>query len=279
MSVGRICLRDVDLADAAECVPDAARRMPTIRRHLAPRVLAALALLLFARPAAATDVTDVLARMRRAIEPGRDMRASFELVMTNAQGERVRWGGQFYRLGGLQAKKRLVFDSPVDLRGVSVSVQRTDGARDRTRIYLPFVRRVREIESDMRGESFLGTDFNFEDLGLEELEFHEHALRGEEELHGRACWRVESVPDRSWWYGRIARCIDKKDYLPRLAQYYDPAGLLYKVRTFERVETIDGHPTPVDVLMEVIPGHTSSRLVLRDIEYDTGLQDELFVAP
>jgi len=152
--------------------------MPTIRRRLAPRAFAALALLLLARPAAATDVTDVLARMRRAIEPGRDMRASFELVMTNAQGERVRWGGQFYRLGGLQAKKRLVFDSPVDLRGVSVSVQRTDGARDRTRIYLPFVRRVREIESDMRGESFLGTDFNFEDLGLEELEFHEHALRG-----------------------------------------------------------------------------------------------------
>jgi hypothetical protein len=160
-----------------------------------------------------------------------------------------------------------------------VTVQRTDGARDRTRIYLPFVRRVREIESDMRGESFLGTDFNFEDLGLEELEFHEQALRGEEEFQGRACYRMESVPDRSWWYGRIVRCVDKKDYLPRLTQYYDPAGLLYKVRTFERVETIDGHPTPVDVLMEVIPGRTSSRLVLRDVEYDTGLEDELFVAP
>jgi hypothetical protein len=92
--------------------------MPTIRRQPAPRVLAALALLLLARPAAAIDVTDLLARMRSAGEPGRDMRATFDLVMTNAQGERVRWGGQFYRLGGLQAKKRLVFDSPIDLRGV-----------------------------------------------------------------------------------------------------------------------------------------------------------------
>jgi hypothetical protein len=48
--------------------------------------------LLVAHAARAVEVSDVLARMRRAAEPGRDMRAAIELIMTNAQGERVHWG-------------------------------------------------------------------------------------------------------------------------------------------------------------------------------------------
>ena len=121
-----------------------------------------LVLLLFPHHAAAADVADVLARMRRAVEPGGDMRAGVELIMTNAHGERVRWQGEFYRIDGANPRKRLVLESPEDLRGVSVTVQRVDTGADRYRIYLPFVRRVREIEADERGEPFLGTDFNYE---------------------------------------------------------------------------------------------------------------------
>jgi hypothetical protein len=241
--------------------------------------LALLVLLLLPRLAAAADVTDVLDRMRRAAEPGRDMTARVELIMTNAHGERVRWDGEFYRISGASPSRRIVIDSPVDLRGVSVTVRRLAAGADRIRVYLPFVRRVREIDADRRGEPFLGTDFNYEDLGMEELEFEQHALRGEDEFDGRPCYRVESIPARSWWYGRIVRCIDKKDWLPRRTEYYDPAGLLYKVRTLGNVRSVAGHPTPLEITMEVVPAHTSTRLVLRDVEYDVGLRDDLFTAP
>src|SRR5437867_11909626 len=59
--------------------------------------------------------------MRAAAEPGRDMRAAVELMITNPQGERVRWTGQFYRLTGPPARRRLVLETPVDLRGVSIT--------------------------------------------------------------------------------------------------------------------------------------------------------------
>jgi hypothetical protein len=243
-------------------------------------LLGAVALaLLGPRATGAVDVTELLGRMQRAAEPGRDMRAGFAFVITNARGERVHWTGQYYRTSRPAPRKRLAFDAPVDLRGVSVSVRRTEEERDRIRVYLPFVRRVRELDADMRGESFLGTDFNFEDLGFEQLDYARHALLGQDEVDGRACRILESVPDRSWWYGRIVRCIDEKDHLPRRTDYYDPAGVLYKRRTFDRVVTIAGHPTPVEVTMEVIPARTSTRLVLRDVEYDTGLRDELFAEP
>jgi hypothetical protein len=247
--------------------------------RLAPGYTLLILLLLLPHRAAAADVIDVLARMRRAVEPGGDLRAGVELVMTNPHGERVAWQGEFYRIDGANPRKRLVLESPPDLRGVSITVQRLDTGADRYRISLPFVRRVREIEADQRGEPFLGTDFNYEDLGLEELEFKQHALRGEDRVGRRPCYRVESIPARSWWYGRIVRCIDKKDWLPRRTEYYDPSGLLYKVRTFDRVETITGHPTPVEITMEVVPAHTSTRLILHEVEYDTGLRDDLFEAP
>lgn len=247
--------------------------MVSVRVH--PAAVAALTLLLLPQRAWGVDVTDLLAHVRRALEPGHDMRARVEFVMTNPDGERVYWEGEFYRVGGPNPRKRFVLESPVDLRGVSVSVERLGPGTDRTRLYVPFLRRPREIEGDQRGEPFFGTDFNFEDLGLERLDFEEDAIRGEETVAGRPCYRVESTPSKIWWYGRIARDVDEKDWLPRRTEYYDPSGALYKVRTFDRIETIAGFLTPVEITMTAVPLHTSTRLVLRNVEYDTGLRDEL----
>jgi hypothetical protein len=243
------------------------------------RAILASLLLLFPHTASAADVTDVLSRMRRAVEPPGDMRAAIEFMITNAEGESVHWTGSFYRMDGPSARMRIVLENPLDLRGVSVTVRRVDGVPDPTRVYLPSIRRVRQLAGDLRGEAFLGTDFNYEDLGLVELDFQAHALTGEERVAGRPCYQVESVPARGWWYRRIVRCIDKKDYLPRRTEYYDPSGLLFKVRTFDRVATVGGHPTPVELTMEVVPARTSSRIILRDIEYDVGLTEKLFEAP
>jgi outer membrane lipoprotein-sorting protein len=90
---------------------------------------------------------------------------------------------------------------------------------------------------------------------------------------------VESVPDRGWWYGRIVRCIDKKDYLPRRTEYYDRAGILWKVRTFEAIKTINGYPTATEITMQTVPTGTSTRITLKDVEYNTHLPDAIFEGP
>ncbi len=78
------------------------------------------------------------------------------------------------------------------------------------------------------------------------------------------------------WYGRVIRCLDKQDFLPRRTEHFAPNGMLYKIRTIDCVESIAGHPTPVEITMEVVPERTSSRIVLRNVEYATGLPDEVF---
>jgi hypothetical protein len=241
-------------------------------------VVAALVLV----PAAtrAMDVTEVLMRAQQATTPDASMRAKFEFVITNAKGDNVHWAGQLYRRGGSDPRVRLVFDAPLDLRGTEVAVAGSPGGGSRTRVYLPALRRVRELSADMRGESFLGTDFNYEDLGFLQLEFEQHALRS----NGAAaadgdCYKLESVPASGWWYGRIVRCIDKKTYLPRRTEYYDRAGILWKLRTFDEIKKIGLYPTATEITMTTVPTATSTRIRLSDIAYDSRLPDSVFEGP
>jgi hypothetical protein len=232
------------------------------------RGLAATALLLLAGvdARAADDVGTLLERMRAALMPPTRMQSAFVMEVEDDEGNTVRWAGRLER-DGHAPSVRMTFESPPDLRGVVYTATGARNGLDSATIYLPFVRRTRTIQRDFRGVPFLGSDFNYEDLGLEQLNFRAHALAGDGEVGGRPCRRIESRPAESWWYGRIVRCIDAEDHLPRRTEYFDPAGLPYKVRTLEDVRTIDGHPTALRIRMRVVPDESESTLALSEVEY------------
>ena len=240
---------------------------------------AALTLVVLTVPAAvrATDVSDVLARMRQAVAPGKDMRATVVFVMSNAKGENVRWTGHLYRRSHEQPGMRLTFDDPVDLRGTEVQVRGADG-NTQTRLYLPSIRRVRDLQADMRGESFLGTDFNYEDLALQDLTFQRQTLVTGDGKDPDCIW-VESIPERGWWCGKMLRCISKQTYLPRRTEYYSRDGTLWKVRTFDSVKEIGGFPTATEIATKTVPLGTSTRIILTDVQYDTKIPESVFERP
>jgi hypothetical protein len=229
--------------------------------------LFALSCLAAATSAGAADATALLRQMHEALVPNEPMHAAFTLEIDNEEGHPTRWTGTLERTGGAAPSVRMHFDSPADLRGIELTVQRDPKGLDVMRVFLPSVRRTRTIREDMRGESFLGSDFNYEDLGFEQLGSVRSTVLGADVVNGRACDRVESVPARPWWYGRIVRCIDREDHLPRLTEYFDAAGAPYKRRMMDAIETIGGHPTPLRLRIEVIPDRTSSMLTLSDVRY------------
>jgi outer membrane lipoprotein-sorting protein len=260
-------------------VPDEEGPMERAAQRTWTAVALVTAIVASAALASAADVNTVLTKMRRAVAPGEDMRANVTFTMTNARGEDVQWTGRMYRRAGSDSRTRIVLEHPLDLRGTDVTVVRTPDGGSRARIYLPAIRRVREISGDMRGESFLGTDFTYEDLGFQQVEYRQHALLDEAELDGRDCYVVESKPDEGWWYGRVVRWVDQRDFLPRRTEYYDRNGVLWKVRTFDQVRTIAGRPTWTRLVMKTLPTGTATTIELRDVEYDTGLSSALFEEP
>jgi len=244
-------------------------------------LLAATAMFVLTSYSTATgrDVMEIVERSRRATAQGKDMRATVEFELVNARGERVLWTGSYYRRNEPDTRVRLVLDSPADLRGIEVLTRPTSEGVSSTRIYLPSLRRVRDLVADMRGESFLGTDFNYEDLGFQQLEYAQYSLRDTPTSGDQNCHWVDAVPQRGWWYGRISSCIDRKTFLPLRTEYYDRSGELWKIRTLEGIQKIKARPTPTVITMQTVPAGTSTRITLTQVQYDAGLGDVLFETP
>jgi hypothetical protein len=222
--------------------------------------------LLLVGTAEAADVETLLERMRATMLPPVRMQAAFTFEIQDDAGDTSRWAGRLERDGATGAI-RMRFESPRDLKGVVFTAAQAREGTDTITIYLPSVRRTRTIQQNFRGVPFLGSDFNYEDLGLEQLQFQSHRIVGEGDVGGRPCDRVESRPTRSWWYGRIVRCIDREDFLPRHTEYVDVAGLPYKARTLEDVRVVDSHPTAMRTRMRVVPDESESTITLSDVAY------------
>jgi outer membrane lipoprotein-sorting protein len=243
--------------------------------------LCGLALVLGGFPVAANaqDVATIVTRMRDAVMAGKDMRADFTMEMSNEAGEIARWSGRYFRRAGADGGIRMVFDSPPDLRGTEIAARVDADGEEHLRIFLPSLRRTRDLRGDAQGESFLGTDFNYEDLGLAQLATSENSLGKDDEVGGRQCATVVSKPTKGWWYGKVVRCVDKKSYLPLRTEYFDRNGIAWKVQTLDGVETIGGNPTATRITMRTIPTGTATVLTLTNVAYGTGVPASLFARP
>lgn len=253
------------------------------------RTLAAAAFLVAsagasAAPAAAEpdapDAATIIRKMEAAMRPASDRTANFEIVVRGDAGREVHWKGTMLRRKKGAPEALMVFSSPKDVKGIELAVVSTGEGMDVMRFYLPALDRTRTLRTGMLGESFLGTDFAFENLGLEELDAESHELVGTGEVNGRPVWKVESKPEEGLWYGRIVRSIDRETHLPLRTEYWDRAGTLYKVATIDETKNIDGHPTALAITMKTVADSKSGGTMLRlsNVRYDTGLDDEAFAS-
>ena len=224
--------------------------------------------------AAELSAEEIVARMQAALWPGKDMRARMDVSVTNSYGERVYLSASYYRLGN--KLQRIVLDSPPDLRGFEFAAESRDAEPPRVHIYMPVVRRVRELDLNMRKESFLGTDFNYEDLGFEDLRSQQHKLVGEVMVDGRAYYQVESIPKEDWMYSKLVRLIDPESFLPITTEYHCWGAKLCRVRKIERVERIGAYDTPTDITMRDVIRHQVTEILLENVELDVGLPASLF---
>lgn len=233
--------------------------------------------LLLCTPARAADLSadEIVAHMQDALFPGKDLRARMEVTATNTYGESIYLLASYYRIG--DKLQRIVLDGPPELRGFEFSAERRDGKPPRVHIYMPVVRRVRELDVNMLKESFLGTDFNYEDLGFENLAGEDHRLLGEFEQDGRRYYRVESVPKKQdWMYEKLERLIDARTFLPIETKYYCWGVDLCRVRRIEQVAHIGGYDVATDITMSDVIQHQTTQIKLTDVEVDVGLSADLF---
>lgn len=230
-------------------------------------------------PAAAAppDVTTIIQRMQAALEPVRPSTQKLTIFVRDSQGESTQSiAYQVHKKVWDEDWRLIVLQAPETAKGITYLVQEQTGRPDLQWMYLPAVRRVRELSPIGAYQDFLGTIFTYGDLGLVDLRARTYKLLDKEKHAGVWAYKVQEIPTQPWYYSRIVTWIATDSFLPLQRNYYTPSNELWKIERFEEIKNIDGVPTPLWITMEDLRDGSSSKIEVSDVRYDVDVPDTLF---
>lgn len=205
------------------------------------------------------------------IQDGRGGSRKRDLVMKTLRGQ------------GGEDRTITVFQSPSEVRGTSF-LQFAHKDRDAEQwLFLPELKRVRQITSRAKDQSFVGTDFSYRDLELltDVLEWNEseaHSkLLGKDTIDGAEVALIELVPvTKDVGYKRIVVALSKNDLVLRRMEFYGEDAAPKKVLHLDRIETVGAVPTAHRLEMDQPGPGTRTVVEVSGVRYDQGLSEDLF---
>lgn len=243
---------------------------------------AVVALLLSAVRAvgAPPDVGELVRVMRTVLEPSRPSVRKMAVTISAETGEATQWiAGQARKPSPDGDRILVAILSPADQKGTAYLLREVPKQpHDEEWVWLPAVRRVRKILPVESSRSFLDSDFTLWDLGLVDVRATYTFLREETHDDVRA-FVIQEVPagaQGTWYYSRVVTWLAADSSMPLERQFFDPAGVLWKVEKIQQVTTINGAATPLKLRMEDRQTGSSTDITVSDVRYDVDLPDALF---
>lgn len=139
--------------------------------------------------------------------------------------------------------------------------------------WIPSIGRMIKIPPSMMMSSWMGSDFNNDDLMKESslVVDYTHQFLEEEEIDGMRCYQIELIPLPSapvvW--GKVIMWISKEKSFGLKSEFYDEDGVLVNVQNLSKVKTFGDRELPS--YMEMIPvkkeGHKTI-MEITDAEYN-----------
>jgi Outer membrane lipoprotein-sorting protein len=178
------------------------------------------------------------------------------------------------------------FSFPNDIRGTGFLVWEHPDAEDERFLFLPSLGRVRRIAGAETQDSFVGSDFTYEDIGGRELDEHTYGFSGpdgentswpEPAGQPRPAWRLESKrKDPSAQFPRVVSLVLKDSFVVVQADVFNRRNERQKVYTVRRLERVEGIWTVMDSEMANTSEKTRTELAVERADYNVGLKDADF---
>ncbi len=231
-----------------------------------------------AMPAGSPDVRGTwVARQADQRETGRDARLTFKMRLFDRQDrarERALTVLSKKAPGGDKSLTR--FSYPADIAGTAFLVWEHAGAESERFLYLPALARVRRIAAGEAQESFVGSDFTYEDIGGREFDDYTYALINDTADNGTAYTLESRAKDPSARFPRVVSTIRKDTFVVTHAEIYGKRGDVQKVFHAGRFERVGKYWTVMAMTMNDVNQKTRTELTVEKAEYDIGLTDDAF---
>jgi len=175
------------------------------------------------------------------------------------------------------------FTYPNDIKGTAFLVWEHPSAEDERFLYLPSLGRVRRIAGTETQESFVGSDFTYEDIGGREFDEYSYAILDEQaswaEPGGvtRPAWRLESRRKAaSAQFPRVVSLVLKDTFVVVQADIYNKRNEKQKVYTVRRLEQVEGIWTVMASDMTNAVEKSRTELTVEKADYNVGLKEADF---
>ena len=207
--------------------------------------------------------------------------AGMTMVLRNKKGqESVREVGVKVLEAADDGNKSLfVFDQPRDARGTALLIHGHKDRPDDQWLYLPALKRVKRISSSNRSGSFMGSEFTYEDMTVQEVEKYTYRyLRDEPCGDDLDCVVTERIPvEKGSVYRRQLVWRDKSALRVWKVEYYDRKDAHLKTLTLgEYRQYLDRYWRAGSMAMVNHLTGKSTDLVWTDYQFGTDIDDRDF---
>ena len=173
------------------------------------------------------------------------------------------------------------FTYPNDIKGTGFLVWEHPKADDERFLYLPSLGRVRRIAASEAQESFVGSDFTYEDIGGRQ--FEDYTYRVADGAAGTSTW---TAPDGSTFpayvlesrhrdpaarFPRVVSLVRQDNFVVVHAEIFNKRNERQKIFDAVRVGKSGAYWTTFEMRMSDSLQRTRTELILETVEYDVGL--------
>ncbi len=234
--------------------------------------------LMLVSPVSAQTVDEIINKANlAAYYAGQSGQSDVVMTITDAQGRQRTREFRILRLNvkeGAEQKFYVYFKRPTDVERMVYMVWKNIGKDDDRWLYLPALDLVKRIAASDKRSSFAGSHFVYEDVSGRGVTADTHELLGEE----GNLYKIKNMPKdtKGVDFAYYLVWIDKNNFLPMKAEYYNTGGKL--VRTVEALEIkdIQGYPTAIKSKAVDLERKGETVIDFTNVVYDAGLEDSIF---
>lgn len=166
----------------------------------------------------------------------------------------------------------LRFLAPKNVAGVTL-LSLDNG--DKIYLYMPAYQKPRRIAGSAKQENFLGTDFSYEDLGMD---YQQTDYKKELKEETKTQFIIEVIPvDKDTSYSKFVLYVHKEQFYLEKVEFYNLEGVHTKTLEIKEIKLDEQEKiTPMKVELTNILENHKTIMDIKEIEYDLELPADFF---
>jgi len=212
---------------------------------------------------------EILKKVEDTYNAPKDKVSEIKMVLVEQDGSQKQREMKIWMKG--KHKKLFTFKSPADVKGVGFLVL----SDDELYLYLPAFKKIRRIASHVKNESFMGTDFSYNDLAKSEFTKNYNA-KILEENENQYVLELMPKPESDVDYSKLIMFVNKNVFLPDSIKFFDKGGHLFKIMRNRKFSQIKNYWVIGEIEMENAKDKHKTIMETIKEDIDTGLSDEIF---